>query len=109
MNCQEIFGRHCDYCFRPQQGLPIMNKDKGTLELSKNGFRPQQGLPIMNSNLKTSFLERQRLFPSPTGVTYYELVIKIYKKIKKEKSFRPQQGLPIMNPYLQNPDKYYLK
>ena len=23
--------------------------------------------------------------------------------------FRPQQGLLIMNPYLQNPDKHYLK
>ena len=29
--------------------------------------------------------------------------------LKKELSFRPQQGLPIMNPYLQNPDKDYLK
>ena len=46
-------------------------------------FRPQQGLPIMNQH------KRQE---------HYILL-----------SFRPQQGLPIMNPYLQNPDKYYLK
>ena len=36
-------------------------------------------------------------FPSPTGVTYYEFLV-TYNDIQKlEKSFRPQQGLPIMN------------
>ena len=46
-------------------------------------FRPQQGLPIMNGKIKM------------------EKIINF--------GFRPQQGLPIMNPYLQNPDKHYLK
>ena len=76
-----------------------MNKD---VELSDAfvayaSFRPQQGLPIMNG--KESVYEkqlRQRKFPSPTGVTYYESM-----KSKKQKMglscFRPQQGLPIMN------------
>ncbi len=47
------------------------------------GFRPQQGLPIMNDEKVIQILSKER--------------------------FRPQQGLPIMNPYLQNPDKHYLK
>ena len=37
--------------FRPQQGLPIMNKTKHVASenlLEKESFRPQQGLPIMN-------------------------------------------------------------
>ena len=51
---------------------------------TKHGFRPQQGLSIMN------------MFNY-----YYEYLDSI--------GFRPQQGLSIMNPYLQNPDKYYLK
>ena len=51
----------------------------------------------------------QGKFPSPTGVKYYELKeIELYGWFDF-KSFRPQQGLSIMNPYLQNPDKYYLK
>ena len=74
---------------------------------------------------------RMYLFPSPTGVTYYKLnTIQDFKKtgasfrpqqglpiinylkqfIKNiQFGFRPQQGLPIINPYLQNPDKHYLK
>ena len=53
-------------------------------ELMHHGFRPQQGLTIMN-----------------LGV--YEIEGAEYIR------FRPQQGLTIMNPYLQNPDKHYLK
>ena len=34
-------------------------------------FRPQQGLPIMN-RYKTSLTEKFLEFPSPTGATYYE-------------------------------------
>ena len=36
------------------------------------------------------------MFPSPTGVTYYESLEKIWKEILN-KGFRPQQGLLIMN------------
>ena len=51
----------------------------------------------------------ERAFPSPAGVNYYELY-PIYDISMLEKTcFRPQQGLTIMNPYLQNPDKHYLK
>ena len=59
-------------CFRPQQGLTIMNRNAMSHE--ENGcrrFRPQQGLPIMNTNLE--IVENEVVeFPSPTGVTYYE-------------------------------------
>ena len=48
-------------------------------------FRPLQGLPIMNGAEIT------------------------YRKRYSLGCFRPLQGLPIMNPYLQNPDKHYLK
>ena len=42
-------------CFRPQQGLPIMN----TIQMMKSfimmkSFRPQQGLPIMNLGRKSA-------------------------------------------------------
>ena len=50
------------------------------------GFRPQQGLLIMNFHAFHIFVP----------LSFYN-------------SFRPQQGLLIMNPYLQNPDKHYLK
>ena len=71
--------------FRPQQGLPIMNMmlHLTTTMYNTQSFRPQQGLPIMNGKIKM------------------EKIINF--------GFRPQQGLPIMNPYLQNPDKHYLK
>ena len=38
------------WCFRPQQGLPIMNDWMRfqSLDGVLFGFRPQQGLPIMN-------------------------------------------------------------
>ena len=49
------------------------------------------------------------MFPSPTGVTYYEYYYEYLDGIEYENGFRPQQGLLIMNPYLQNPDKHYLK
>ena len=98
------------------------------------GFRPQQGLLIMNLSLilKLKLLIERSRFPSPTGATYYEygtqgitktdwsievsvpnrgylLWIKNYESRNLFQGFRPQQGLLIMNPYLQNPDKHYLK
>ena len=71
--------------FRPQQGLPIMNGKIKMEKIINFGFRPQQGLPIMNRKMKE--------------FEWYGI----------RAGFRPQQGLPIMNPYLQNPDKHYLK
>ena len=62
------------YSFRPQQGLPIMNSKILILTPEQNfkeGFRPQQGLPIMNSQ-KENTKDISYMFPSPTGVTYYE-------------------------------------
>ena len=59
--------------FRPQQGLLIMN---GVYEINGTefiSFRPQQGLLIMNA--KDKVIEEMKpkvVFPSPTGVTYYE-------------------------------------
>lgn len=49
-------------------------------------------------------------YSSPTGVSYYEsdYIFRTTMRIIKT-GFRPQQGLTIMNPYLQNPDKHYLK
>ena len=37
------------------------------------GFRPQQGLPIMN-RVYSGYdeVKVEKAFPSPTGVTYYE-------------------------------------
>ena len=73
-------------------------------------FRPQQGLPIMNWIKAQKYAdENLKGFPSPTGVTYYEYLVQ--QKLMKftTSCFRPQQGLTIMNPYLQNPDKHYLK
>ena len=37
-------------------------------------FRPQQGLTIMNKQKKEKQNERITKFPSPTGVNYYELL-----------------------------------
>ena len=62
-------------------------------------FRPQQGLPIMNPMLGfVKDIVDTFGFPSPTGVTYYEL--SEYRepvKLTRLECFRPQQGLPIMN------------
>ena len=59
--------------FRPQQGLLIMNKQVIYDESRSEGFRPQQGLLIMNFYPLPTL---SRLwFPSPTGVTYYELTV----------------------------------
>ena len=103
--------------------------------VNTTGFRPQQGLPIMNGLkiVSEAFDNNDKGFPSPTGATYYEYEIHKYNSRKNEircfrpqqglpimnlladvciliiLCFRPQQGLPIMNPYLQNPDKHYLK
>ena len=61
-------------------------------------FRPQQGLLIMNKTRKygegKSFVT---MFLSPSGVTYYELKMKTWKKLNLSMSFHPQQGLLIMN------------
>ena len=58
--------------FRPQQGLPIMNRTrKKTMVVMLVDFRPQQGLPIMNSSINIE-TKNGVVFPSPTGVTYYE-------------------------------------
>ena len=62
-------------CFRPQQGLTIMNCDSFEsvyIVTQKECFRPQQGLTIMNSPYYIRFTNAQRMFPSPTGVNYYE-------------------------------------
>ena len=37
------------------------------------------------------------MFPSPTGVTYYEYYYEYLDGIEYENGFRPQQGLLIMN------------
>ena len=37
------------------------------------------------------------LFPSPTGVTYYESLYAYYEGDELKAGFRPQQGLLIMN------------
>lgn len=59
------------------------------------------------SLLYADSLNKEARFPSPTGVTYSEYQVKLVGA--SFGGFRPQQGLSIMNPYLQNPDKYYLK
>ena len=62
-------------CFRPQQGLTIMNwkRQRCCRELGYVRFRPQQGLTIMNSHETISVLVKAfEMFPSPTGVNYYE-------------------------------------
>ena len=46
-------------CFRPQQGLTIMNKkvlDQASMAC-RYGFRPQQGLTIMNDKIRNEFKE----------------------------------------------------
>ena len=65
---------HCTDCFRPQQGLTIMNiREMPKKYIDKNGFRPQQGLTIMNG------------------------LQKFNSNIDRSDGFRPQQGLTIMN------------
>ena len=61
-------------CFRPQQGLTIMNFSNGIPTICANliGFRPQQGLTIMNSSFSFLLVFDFAMFPSPTGVNYYE-------------------------------------
>ena len=112
--------------FRPQQGLLIMNSSWTCFLVRKqliSCFRPQQGLLIMNllnaaiangyfefpfpsptgvthyelhQFLRFLWEESLWWFPSPTGVTYYEFCILIHKPFLFS-SFRPQQGLLIMN------------
>ena len=95
--------------FRPQQGLPIMNKSHQLIVItSQVSFRPQQGLPIMNMMLHlTTTMYNTQSFRPQQGLPIMNGKIKMEKIINF--GFRPQQGLPIMNPYLQNPDKHYLK
>ena len=54
------------------------------------GFRPQQGLPIMNQIGITTIV--MKMFPSPTGVTYYEFMNLSEKKIF-EKLFPSPTGV----------------
>ena len=44
--------------------------------IGDRGFRPQQGLLIMNFNEAVELMKNGKIgkFPSPTGVTYYELL-----------------------------------
>ena len=60
-------------------------------------FRPQQGLTIMNLQTTYSVQQICELFPSPTGVNYYEYSDKNYYYSDYNGRFRPQQGLTIMN------------
>ena len=86
--------------FRPQQGLLIMNSKRIYIVLENEGswsFRPQQGLLIMNMFLVMSVVVKEIAFPSPTGVTYYELTARNARHHQDRLSFRPQQGLLIMN------------
>ena len=46
--CFSISDTALSSCFRPQQGLPIMNYNHEYDKVLINCFRPQQGLPIMN-------------------------------------------------------------
>ena len=48
-------------------------------------------LELLNGEHLTRFV-----FPSPTGVNYYEYLLNKYN-IDYDKGFRPQQGLTIMN------------
>ena len=61
-----------DLCFRPQQGLTIMNKNGYIYGVSEKCFRPQQGLTIMNLNINVFDDNYEYEFPSPTGVNHYE-------------------------------------
>ena len=73
LTCARIMPEDLKICFRPLQGLTIMNARlmSGFLTISM-GFRPQQGLTIMNRSTKhRHYLTRSR-FPSPTGVNHYE-------------------------------------
>ena len=64
--------------------------------MNKYCFRPQQGLTIMNAyGFDVAMLEVE--FPSPTGATYYEFVYCDHYYTTPLTGFRPQQGLPIMN------------
>ena len=72
MNLHAHFLAMSQTCFRPQQGLSIMNLGKRTGGKSSGCFRPQQGLSIMNQTIINSLESLKGQFPSPTGVKYYE-------------------------------------
>ena len=63
--------------FRPQQGLTIINNKMSKLKefVENKSFRPQQGLTIMNGVDFSKQSHEFKLFPSPTGVNYYELML----------------------------------
>ena len=94
------------HCFRPQQGLTIMNRRHIPYVRVGLGFRPQQGLTIMNnvSEDQKNFLIKG--FRPQQGLTIMNNKMNLPKPLVDAVSFRPQQGLTIMNPYLQNPDKH---
>ena len=97
------------YCFRPQQGLTFMNNYFRCINLKKSGLKfPSPTGVNYYEQYANVLLVADCMFPSPTGVNYYEFVGTASMQTSVT-SFRPQQGLTIMNPYLQNPDKHYLK
>ena len=64
--------KNIEECFRPLQGLTIMNTAYEKFgSVGVDGFRPLQGLTIMNLN-KHVLHFHILLFPSPTGVNHYE-------------------------------------
>ena len=44
------------------------------IEVDLNRFRPQQGLTIMNFKMVNLKKGDNKMFPSPTGVNYYEFL-----------------------------------
>ena len=48
LTCARIMPEDLKICFRPQQGLTIMNKRPKDVTRALIRFRPQQGLTIMN-------------------------------------------------------------
>ena len=55
---------------------------------------------------KLNEISNYRLFPSPTGVTYYELEKSPTLRSATYEGFRPQQGLLIMNATISVLTKY---
>ena len=71
-----------ELCFRPQQGLTIMNNRKSVKEkASTNWFPSPTGVNYYELNSGyTGYSMSNRAFPSPTGVNYYELKVTTYFK-----------------------------
>ena len=86
------------YCFRPQQGLTIMNAYGFDVAMLEVEFPSPTGATYYESEdveVARSFFTN--VFPSPTGATYYEFVYCDHYYTTPLTGFRPQQGLPIMN------------